>query len=159
MSHHIYVIINMFDPTNHRPNKKRKYWGNGVFFFYHGEMHHHLSCRHGIGSDLWFFCGFPDSEFGGLWEKERMKERGWGREGQWFCSTSTGKSFESIKISWSTFVTQDIKGIAVIIVLNIRYAVHIWSYSTSLDKIIVNNKCNLHEIFHNRMWIFPEAYT
>lgn len=58
------------------------------------------------------------------------------------------KSFESLKISWSTFVTQNIKGFAIIIMLNIRYAVYIWSYSASWDEITVKRRYSLHQIFY-----------
>lgn len=118
----------------------------GHSFFYQEEMHHYLSCCHGIGSDLWFFCGFPDSEFGGLCDRENERKRMRERRAV-ILFYKHRKSFESIKISWSTFVTQDIKGFVVIIVLNIRYAMHIWSYSASLDEIIVNRRWNLHKIF------------
>lgn len=114
-------------------------------FSYQDEMHYHLSCRHGIGSDLWFFCGFPDSKFGGLCERENERKRMRERRAV-ILFYKHRKSFESIKISWSTFVTQNIKGFFVIIVLNIRYAVHIWSYSARLDEMIVNMSCNLHNL-------------
>lgn len=118
----------MFSPIDHRKNvfysvpifvcitKKKEILKRKYSFSYQVVMHHHLSCRHGMGSDLWFFCGFPDSEFEELCgrenERKRMRER---RAVILFYEHR--KSFESIKISWSTFVTRYIKGFAVIIVL------------------------------------------